>query len=253
MNNNLSRKRILVNGCSHTAAKIPDNPFGDPWPKIFCDKISAELINLAWPGKSNNSILEETIRYLLNDSNINHVIVYYTDWARINLFNKLHSFKWHPGDIETQFQRLGSLSVHKDKPYNRDYLYIDKDQINYDVGDLSKVHETVVAGTLTYCLYELCLAKDIGLTLVNYAPLGDGKEDTVWSKIPNDLFLFSNNQFSSVHWNFYKRYEMPDRGHFEHAFHYKFADHILAHYENKTQIEGKTESPKEKIIYDYTS
>jgi hypothetical protein len=46
-------KKILVNGCSHTAANIPDNIEGDPWPKILCDNINADLVNIAFDGKDN--------------------------------------------------------------------------------------------------------------------------------------------------------------------------------------------------------
>lgn len=270
-----NKPRILVNGCSHTSAVIPtesnisNNPNAISWAEIFCNKINAELINLAYGGKSNNVILEETIRYLINDDNINHVIIYYTDWKRLNFYNKEKSFKWIPGNIKSQFERLDSGKDRRSQyssNEHRHYLFMknevgkialkenyNKNYILKSIGDASDIHEIIVCGTLTYCLYELCLNRKINLTLINLAPLGDSKEDAVWINIPNNLFLFSNAKLSSIFYHFYKKYNMPDRGHFEQAFHYELAQHVEAHYENKIQIEGRIKIPEENPIYDYTN
>jgi hypothetical protein len=260
--NILTKPRILVNGCSHSAANIPDNIEGDPWPKILCDKINADLVNIADLGKSNGWILEETIRYLISDNTIDHVIIQYTDWDRLNFYRNIKSFRWIPSNIKSQIERLNFLNYIKDKPRNTHYhTYINEHGailknknnlkgINY-TGDSSQIFEIVTMGTLTNCLYQLCLSRNIGLTLINLGPVGDSKDDIVWSQIPNDLFLFSNNRLSSMHYHFFDEYDMPDGGHFEHAFHYEFANHVEAHYKNKTQIEGKTQILKVNPVYNY--
>ncbi len=250
--------RILVNGCSHTAADIPDNPEGDPWPKILCDKIDADLINLALPSKDNTWILEETIRYLINDDNINHIIIYLTDWSRLNVYNIRKSFTWVPGEIETQFGRLRK-NYNRNEVTVRDYVRLHRrgklfggEEGNKSIGDKSQIFEIITIGTLTNCLYQICKSKNIGLTIINLAPIGDSKDDKVWTEIPNDLFLFSNNKLSSIFYHFYGKYGNPDLGHFEHSFHYELADHVEAHYRNKTQIIGITEKPRINLVYDYT-
>lgn len=249
--------RILVNGCSHTSADIPDNRQGDPWPRIFCDKIDAELISLAEQGKDNNWILEETIRYLINDDNINHVMVYFTDWKRLNIFRTKKSFTWIPGDLKTQLPRLNNAPNDPNTSVNFARLaYTIETRVPSGIirfGDTSKMYERIYTGTLTNCLYQLCLSKNIGLTIINIDSLGDAKDDKVWSKIPNELFLFKNYHLSSTKHHFLGKYSMPDDGHFEHAFHYELADHVEAHYRNKTQIEGKTKKPKFDPVYNYTN
>jgi hypothetical protein len=267
MNNRLhqqppNKPRILVNGCSHTSAIIPDNLKGPSWGKIFCNSINAELINIAFQGKSNNIILEETIRYLINDDDIKHVVIYYTDWRRYNFYCRNKSFKWIPGDFKSQFENLqpGQLT-HNDRYYVRMHPPTDEITIRRDfgpetrsIGDISKIHEIIVCGTLTYCLHELCLSKNIGLTLINLNPILDSKEDMVWSKIPNDLFLFSNNGSSSISQHYYDKYEKPDNYHYEQKFHYELADRVTEHYKSKIQIQGNIKKIKESnFIYDYTN
>jgi hypothetical protein len=257
-------KKILVNGDSHTAANIPDNIEGDPWPKILCDNINADLVNIAFDGKSNEWILEETIRYLINDNTIDHVIIYYTVWDRLNFYRNIKSFQWIPNNIKSQIERLNFFNYIKDRPRKPQYhCYVNKQGailkdkndikgISY-TGDSSQIFEIITTGTLTNCLYQLCKSRNIGLTLINFDPIGDSKDDIVWSQMPNELFLFSNNKLSSINYDFSEKYEKPDLGHFEHAFHYDLADHVEAHYKNKIQIEGKTEKPKFDLVYDYTN
>ena len=255
--------KILVNGCSHTAANIPDNIKGDPWPKIFCDNINADLVNLAYGGKSNTTILEETIRYLINDNNIDHIIIHYTDWTRLNFYRNTKSFTWQPGDITSQFDRLnGKHSKYYNEDIEPHYRYftpksgwciqLTRNKDTFKTGDASQIYETITAGTLTNCLYQICLAKNIGLTLINYDPLYDAKDDVVWQQIPNDLFLFENNIISGINRHFHKEYEKPDRRHFVHEYHYVLADLVKSHYKNGIQIVGKIDKQKYNPVYDYT-
>jgi hypothetical protein len=256
--------KILVNGCSHTAANIPDNKEGDPWPKILCDNINADLVNISYGAKANGWILEETIRYLINDNTIDHVIIHYTVWNRLNFYRNIKSFRWIPDNIKSQIERLNFFNYIKDKPripqhhsyeHNQGAILKDKNNlkdISY-TGDSSQIFEIITTGTLTNCLYQLCKSRNIGLTLINFDPIGDSKDDIVWSQMPNELFLFSNNRLSSTNYHFSEKYEKPDLRHFEHLFHYELADHVEAHYKNKIQIEGKTKIPKVNPVYNYTN
>lgn len=256
--------KILVNGCSFSSATIPDKNGNkidvESWPIIFCKKINAELINIALPAKDNNWIVEETIRYLLNNNDIDHVIIHFTEWSRHNLYKKNKSFEWVPGDLTSQVKRLEKDFKTGSGYHNRPYLLLQRNnntkhdqRFLTEFGDESLVYETIFTGTLTNCLYKLCLSKNIQLTLINMFPLGDSKDDIVWDQIPNDLFLFSNNKVSGVFPNFYSDFERPDGSHFEHKFHYVFAECLENYYKNKKQINGKTQIPKVNTVYNYTN
>lgn len=253
--------KILVNGCSYSSATVPDyngNKIDvEDWPIIFSNKINAELVNIALPGKDNNWMIEETIRYLLNNDDIDHVIIHFTEWPRHNLYKKNKSFEWVPGDLTSQINRL--QKDFKSGYINRPYFLLQRNNNTMhdkiflaEFGDESFVYETIFTGTLTNCLYKLCLSRNIQLTLINLYPLGDSKDDIVWSQIPNDLFLFSNNRVSGVIPNFASDFERPDGAHFEHKYHYAFAEQLESYYKNSNQIIGNIESKLKNIIYDYT-
>ena len=110
MSNKCNHKKILVNGCSHTKASIPDlEEFEESnfsWPQLLSNKMECEVVNLATVGKSNFIILEEAQRYLLNYSDIDHVVIQLTEWHRWALYKKNQSFRFIPGEPETQFDRL---------------------------------------------------------------------------------------------------------------------------------------------------
>lgn len=243
--------KVLINGCSHTRAAIPDNPTGDPWPVIFSEMAGVESVNIAMDSKANQQIVEETIRYLINKSDIDHVVIQLNEWKRLNLFKRSASFSWVPGELETQIFSLTNDWKVSEYDYvkipamdNKDLRvarFVDTPQETiYPIGDESYINNIVTVGTLVNCLHTICLQRDIGLTIINFHALGDCIIDPVWSTIPKDRFLVQNHHrglYNHLLWMF----DTPDTFHFEHAAHYKIADWVYEHYIAGKQVKVKKE------------
>lgn len=231
------KRKILVNGCSHTRAEIPDGEEKLPWPKILADKLECQLVNLAKDGKANYQIVEETIRYLLNDSQFEHVVVQLTEWKRLNFFRSNHSFTWIPADIESQTKDFGHVKIPavNDKDLRVTRFLNTPNEKHYDIGDKSLVNNIITTGTLVSCLYSLCERLGISLTIINYHSIGDCVYDAVWKSIPNECFLIKNKtrgMYNHLLWNF----ETPDTFHFEQASHYYLANLVYEHYVSGKRI-----------------
>lgn len=260
--------KILINGCSHTRAVIPDNPTGAAWPVIFSEMAGVEAINIAIDGKANQQIVEETIRYLINKSDVDHVVIQLNEWKRLNFFRRTSSFNWTPGELETQILPMASSWKVGETDYvkipaadNRDLRvtrYVDDPQERvYSIGDESYVNNIVTIGTLVNCLHMLCKQRDIGLTIINFHALGDCIADPVWSTIPRERFLVQNchsGLYNHLLWMF----DTPDTFHFEHAAHYKIADWVYDHYIAGKQVKVKKEdfdrtfNNEAERIFDYS-
>jgi hypothetical protein len=248
--------KILVNGCSHTAANIPDieDPLsGIPWPTILGDLLKANVFNMSRSGKANNVIVEETIRYLINEQDINHVVIQLTEFSRLNLFREEYSFTWIPGDVSSQLS-IRPNNCYLKHPHNFSVSRV-TDNILYDasIGDKSLIYDIITLGTLVNCLSVMCKQRNIGLTIISYYLIGDSIEDEVWNSIPEESFLVKNRRYG-IQDHFTREFQLPDGGHFEQKFHYHLAKLVLDHINNKTQIIVNTESyNRNKIIYNYTN
>jgi hypothetical protein len=248
--------KILVNGCSHTAANIPDieDPLsGIPWPTILGDLLKANVFNMSRSGKANNVIVEETIRYLINEQDINHVVIQLTEFSRLNLFREEYSFTWIPGDVSSQLS-IRPNNCYLKHPHNFSVSRV-TDNISYDasIGDKSLIYDIITLGTLVNCLSVMCKQRNIGLTIISYYLIGDSIEDEVWNSIPEESFLVKNRRYG-IQDHFTREFQLPDGGHFEQKFHYHLAKLVLDHINNKTQIIVNTESyNRNKIIYNYTN
>lgn len=243
--------KVLINGCSHTRAAIPDNPTGDPWPVIFSEMAGVEAVNIAVDGKANQQIVEETIRYLINRSDVDHVVIQLNEWKRLNFFRRTSSFTWIPGELETQIMPMVSSWKVGETHYvkipaadNKDLKvtrYVDTPQeTDYPIGDESYVNNIITVGTLVNCLHNLCASRNISLTIINFHALGDCIIDPVWSTIPSDRFLVRNYHrglYNHLLWMF----DTPDTFHFEHAAHYKIAEWVYEHYTAGKQVKVKKE------------
>jgi hypothetical protein len=261
---------ILINGCSHTEAMIANrNGLLDPlkysWPNVLSKKLDADVINIGVRAKDNFIMIEETIRYLLNydSKKIDRIIIYFTDWERVSIYRKKASFTWEPNNIESQIERIDEnkyytkygRKIEFHKPwYSILSRIIKTTNSSIRFGDESLVHQIITTGTLLYCLYNMCLSKNIKLNIINWEPfLSNTKTDPVWQKIPNNLFLIKNNHESSIFYHFSHYFDMPDGSHFDRDFHDALADYLKDFILNNTQIDSHlTIPPKKCITYDYT-
>jgi hypothetical protein len=241
--------KILVNGCSHTFAVIPDISFRDwekfCWPTLLSNELECEVVNLAEPGKANLQIIEEALRYLLNYSDVDHVILQLTDWRRSNVYRRSKSFTMIPGDISTQFGSLYQMATHPN------YILNSKGNIK-QYGDESSVYEILSTFTLLNLLYQYCLQKNIGLSLFNYYPVHvDVLDDTVVKGIPKNIFLQSDITIGiSQHLELNHKKE---GGHFHKNAHTELCDIISKHILDQKQIFINKDLIKaqEEVIYDY--
>ena len=249
--------KILVNGCSHSEAHIPDieDPLsGIPWPTILGGLLKANVFNISLCGKANSVIVEETIRYLINEQDIDHVVIQLTEFSRLNFFREKYSFTWIPGDISSQLN-IGLNNFH-DTQYTDDiFVRRVKDNRLYHalIGDKSLIYDIITVGTLVNCLSVMCKQRNIGLTIISYYSIGDSIEDEVWNSIPEESFLAKNRRYG-IKDHFTREFELPDGAHFEQNYHYHLAKLVSDHINNKTQIIVNTESyNRNKIINNYTN
>lgn len=240
------RKKVLINGCSHTRAEIPDNPKGDPWPKIFGAYAGVDVVNLAQDGKSNHIMIEESIRYIINRDDVDHVVIMLNEWKRINLFRKTASFKWHPDELESQVCALRDDWTGKQTDYvkipaaSNDDLIINRfvgtpSKNTIEIGDRSLMEQRITAGTLMYALFRICELAGIGLTIINMHSIGEALYDATWDSISQDCFLLSNPErglYNDLCW----RHDTPDTFHFEHNAHFEIAKMVTEHYTAGIQV-----------------
>ena len=255
MNSKHNPKKILVNGCSHTEAVIPDllemHWQKYCWPTLLSQKLRCEVVNIATSGKANIQIIEETVRYLLNYPDVDHVVVQLTDWSRINLFKKNKSFTMIPGDISSQFGKKES-SLYRMASFPNSILEDDGRVTEY--GDESEVYEILSTFTLLNMLYLYCVQKNIKLSLINYHKINpDILDDIVVKNIPKEIFIQSDITVG-MHQYLDTKY-IRDGGHFHKPAHVELSDRIADHIGNGNQIVIQKEliMAQEKIIYDYTS
>ena len=83
----LKYSKIIVGGCSFTDKNYPKTARPNSldfkmWPEIIGDKLNCEVINTAKCGYGNQAIFHETLTAIMNNNNIDHVIVMWSDWTR---------------------------------------------------------------------------------------------------------------------------------------------------------------------------
>lgn len=83
----LKYSKIIVGGCSFTDKNYPKTARPNSldfkmWPEIIGDKLNCEVINTAKCGYGNQAIFHETLTAIMNNNNIDHVIVMWSDWIR---------------------------------------------------------------------------------------------------------------------------------------------------------------------------
>lgn len=268
MNSKLHPQKILVNGCSHSQAIIPNLSKEDgckfSWPVLLSEKMNCEVINLATSGKNNYSILEETQRYLLNYSDVDHVIVQLTVNDRINLYQKNASFHFVPGDPTTQFDRLDSEDPGR---YPRYYvqtgtpctLKVEKPEgwREWEIGDLSGVYGRLNTATQLFSLYFYCSQNNIKLTVLNYDifVLDDEQEDAVFKRIPSEIFVHDKLEIGL--YRYLSTLFKVKEGHFVKEAHDFIAEFVMDHIFKNKQLDIDLNSLKtaemREIIYDYSS
>jgi len=262
-------KKILVNGCSHTRALIPDNEDGPGWAERLSELLDKPVLNLAEDGKANEQLVEECIRYLVYKDDVDHIIIQLTQWQRINLFRRKCSMHWESGDLSSQILRLqedwhfndcqyvklpgltaNDFQVRRHIGFPNEYSQL--------IGDATYTQNRIVVGTLIHALWNMCVQRDIKLTIINYSPLGDVTEDPVWN-LPEECFLIRNRKYglyNHLNWKF----SVLDNFHFEEKAHDYIAKIMADNYNNQTQIEVN-EKNYDRIhnvvvlddIFDYTN
>ena len=83
----MNTKKIIVGGCSFTDKNYPKTARPNSldfkmWPEIMGDKLNCEVINTAKCGFGNQAIFHETLTAIMNNDNVDHVIVMWSDWTR---------------------------------------------------------------------------------------------------------------------------------------------------------------------------
>lgn len=257
--------KILVNGCSHSQAQIPgisdDQVTSFSWPTLLGQNLNCEIVNLAASAKGNSVILEESMRYLLNDTEVDHVVVQLTAYNRLNLYKRTCSFIFVPGDANSQFDRLAEQSPLGRIPrfYKKfddfEESYIIKGGKKYEIGDASGFYDRLTTATQLFTLYFYCKHLGIGLTVVpyNFMCTPEEIEDAVFNNIPLDIFLHDNIHYGI--WDYLNTMFYQDAGHFDKDAHVYMADRVSAHIRNKDQIKINPNTIRasfEKIIYDYS-
>lgn len=272
MNSKHSHKKILVNGCSHTQAIIPNLSRKDgclfSWAELISQKTSCEVVNLATSGKDNTVILEEAQRYLLNYDDVDHVVVQLTTHDRMCLYREEHSFYFIPNEPETQFDRLAEDSVLGRYPrfhYKRELPATFKidykdfgDWREYKTGDASMFYHKLSTALKLFNLYYYCTQNNIGLSVYSFNVFAepDDLSDKTFQKIPPEIFLHNDMRYGfAEHLN--TMFDLGACGHFEKAAHDYIADAVINHIENKSQVKVDQNNIKrlylKKHIYDYTT
>lgn len=262
-------KKILVNGCSHTRALVPDNIDGLGWAERLSQLLDKPILNLAEDGKANDQMVEECIRYLLYRDDVDHIMIQLTQWQRINLFRRKCSMQWESGDLSSQILRLQEDWHSDDCQYVklpgsstndlqvRRYVGYPNEKI-YLIGDATYERDRIVVGTMIHALWNICVQRDIKLTVINYLPLGDVWKDPVW-QLPEECFLIQNRKhglYNHLSWKF----SVPDSFHFQEIAHDYIAKIVADNYNNQTQIKVN-EKDYDRIhniksvddIFDYTN
>lgn len=257
--------KILVNGCSHSQARIPNIPDDQAtsfsWPILLGQNLNCEVVNLATNGKSNSVILEESMRYLLNDTEVDHAVVQLTGYHRLSLYNKKQSFIFIPGDVNSQFDRLAEQnSIGRNPRFYKKFddfkkSYMVEGEKKYQIGDESGFYDRLTTATQLFSLYFYCKHLGIGLTVIPYDFMCTSEEieDVVFSNIPLDIFLQDNIHYGI--WDYLNTMFYQDDGHFDKDAHVYMADCVLAHMQNKDQIKINPDTIRDlskKIIYDYS-
>lgn len=254
------QKRILINGCSHTRACIPDAKAEEhqhsSWPRVLENISNIKVDNIATDGKSNITMIEETIRYVIHKGEAyTDVIIALTDWQRQNVFKRIHSGMWKPDNFDSQ------ISIQKKKWYAKipgldakADLYArrttDLGMRNFPIGDTTNNQPILSAGTLLYCLRELCDKHDIRLTIINYFPFEGCLIDPVYLHLKNN-FLIDNCEFGLYNhllWSF----ETPDTYHFEKSAHVAIAGYVMDYmlYNEKLVVREDGYDTR-NLIFDY--
>ena len=252
--------KVLINGCSHTRACIPD---AEPeehhkaaWPEILKTLGNYDMKNLATDGKCNRTMVEETIRYIIHRPEWDHVVIALTDWERLNLFRAAWSGKqFHPNDIESQLPaRLGSFHVKipalSSKKDMRVFRTEGTGQKPVEIGDLTYRYDIIQVGTMLNCLKRLCEEKGITLHILNYFGTRGNETDPVFDNIRDDFIIdnFYTGLYNHLLWSF----ETPDTYHFEKIAHISIAGYAHDHIEYRDKPTIREESFDDRNrVYDY--
>lgn len=233
--------KIVINGCSHTKATIPDNIHGKPWPIIMGEDNNWDVRNLATNGKANTEIIEELLRYIAHFPETEYVVCQLTEWKRINVYKREDSNKWIPGKFGSQapfYEKIPAGNNELDLTVYRHTGTVDENKT--PIGDSELLYERITTGSLVNALYQVCKTNGIGLTIVNMHAIGHTKFDPVWRGINKNCFLIKNKRFGLYNHLLWS-YSTPDTFHFEHAAHYEIAYRVANHIKYKERLEVNEE------------
>tara|TARA_R110000744_G_scaffold10628_8_gene32996 strand:- start:4230 stop:5006 length:777 start_codon:yes stop_codon:yes gene_type:complete len=254
------KKKILVNGCSHTRACIPDASEEDhhnsSWPRVLENLTGLTVTNIATDAKANNTMIEETIRYLIHKgAGYDHAIVALTDWQRINVYKAIYSGMWKPNNFRSQltnqnkkwYAKLPGLSYDEDMVAQRT---MEQGVKKFPIGDSTYRQSILSAATLLYCLRDLCDKLEIKLTILNYHPFYDCLVDPVYVQL-KDNFLIDNTEhglYNHLLWSF----KTPDTYHFEKNAHVAIAGYVMGYilYDDKLVVREDGYDSR-NLIFDY--
>ena len=260
--------KVLVNGCSHSRACIPDAPadihFESSWPRLLSKKLDCEVINLSQDGKSNHWMIEETIRAIINNPTVTNVVLQLTEFQRINLYKKARSGEWQPDDFLSQ-TRHGFQLDQQSENYKPHYVKIPgsseedlmvsrtiKERVNKQhvaIGDSTLTYEMISTASLLVGLQRLCDSLQIKLHLLPYFGFGDTISDKTFNWISPSSWIIENYSFGMYNDLLYY-YSTPDTWHFEKAAHDEIANIVMDHITKDKKIKVNTR-PFDTSMMDY--
>lgn len=237
MNLNLKQppQRVLINGCSHSRACIPnltaEAHYNGSWPRILETMNNYDVWNISQDGKANHYIIEETMRCLYNDyDKPSIVIIQLTDFMRINLFKNTMSGSWVPGVFSTQQglnmstktpyvklpgSTVNDLSIKRTDP--------DGGKTKIAIGDKSYLYEQITTLTLLAALSDLCSMWNIKLGILPYFGFNQSVNDVTFDYIPTENWIVDNPE-NGLYNDLLYYFATPDTYHFEATAHTEIAE-----------------------------
>lgn len=146
---------LLVNGCSFTYGQGLDDPINRSWPALVAKKLGIPLVNLSFPGSSNQGIRRRTYEYLFSSTCVGSplAITALTMYSRLEAwYNRRADLANHYATIEYHGRKI------KKDPYTESYM------LNYNEENF--VRQTMID---TLALKSLFESKNIPYLIADYS------------------------------------------------------------------------------------
>lgn len=150
---------LLVNGCSFAYGQGLSNPIDQSWSALVAKKLGVPLVNLSFPGSSNQSIRRRTYEYIFSVTCVGHPL----SITALTMYSRLEA--WH-NQREDLVNHYATIQHHgrgiKKDTYTKSYMS------NYNEENF--VRQTMID---TLALKSLFESKNIPYLIADYS----GDED----------------------------------------------------------------------------